>query len=106
MPSAYISHKCHGLITVAQTHLLANIADHLNAIIALEGRQVNLLKELIEDQVKEILFNDIFPNVFIASAERTGVAIFRKDLDFARNRMLDELGAKRELDPFEFLDAG
>ena len=41
--------------------------------------------------MKEILFNKALPNVFIASAERTGVAIFRKDLDFARNRMLDEL---------------
>jgi len=63
-----------------------------------------ILKEIVENQVKEILFNDMFPNVFIASAERTGVAIFRKDLDFARHRMLDELGTKQELDPFEFLN--
>lgn len=62
-----------------------------------------ILKERIDDQVKEILFKGMFPNVFIASAERTGVAIFRKDLDFARNRMLDELGAKQDLNPFEFL---
>lgn len=65
---------------------------------------LNILQELIQDQVKEILLNDLFPNVFIASAERTGVAIFRKDLDFARNRMLDELGAKQDIDPFEFLN--
>lgn len=69
-----------------------------------EKPPLTILKELIEDQVKEILFQDMFPDVFIASAERTGVAIFRKDLDFARNRMLDELGMNRDIDPFEFLN--
>jgi len=68
-----------------------------------ERPPLTILKERIEDQVTEILFKGMFPNVFIASAERTGVAIFRKDLDFARNRMLDELGAKQDLNPFEFL---
>lgn len=68
-----------------------------------ERPSLTLLKERIEDQVTEILFKGMFPSVFIASAERTGVAIFRKDLDFARNRMLDELGAKQDLNPFEFL---
>ena len=33
-----------------------------------------------------------FPNAFISSAERTGVAIFRKELNFARNRLLEEMG--------------
>jgi len=68
-----------------------------------ENPPIAILKNVVEEQVEEILFEQIFPNVFIASAERTGVAIFRKDLDFARNRMLDELGTKKDLDPFEFL---
>lgn len=71
-----------------------------------KGKQPPLvvLKELIERQVEELLFAKILPDVFVASAERTGVAIFRKDLDFARNRMLDKLGEKQDLDPFEFLN--
>ncbi len=70
------------------------------------GKQPPLvvLKELIERQVEELLFAKILPDVFVASAERTGVAIFRKDLDFARNRMLDQLGEKQDIDPFEFLN--
>ena len=39
----------------------------------------------------DILF-DAFPKPFILSAERTGVATFRKELNFARNRLVEEMG--------------
>jgi hypothetical protein len=39
----------------------------------------------------EILFDNLLPNVFIASAERTGAAIFKDELDFARTRLLKEM---------------
>lgn len=42
--------------------------------------------------LNEAIFSDSFPNAFISSAERTGVAIFRKELNFARNRLLEEMG--------------
>lgn len=66
-----------------------------------------IIKQIISDAVKEILFGDFFPNPFIASAERTGTAIFRKELNFARNRLLEELSqSDRTIDPMELLFKG
>lgn len=36
-----------------------------------------IIKKIISDSIKNILFNLFFPRPFIASAERTGTAIFR-----------------------------
>jgi hypothetical protein len=54
----------------------------------------------ISDAIKEIIFDPIFPGPFIASAERTGSAIFRKDLYFDRNRILEEMSkGDKKLNP-------
>jgi len=49
------------------------------------------ISRAIGDALKDIVFGHLIPNPFIASAERTGAAIFRKDLNFARNRLLEEI---------------
>ncbi|MDD3695183.1 MAG: AAA family ATPase [Lentisphaeria bacterium] len=64
----------------------------------------DLIRRIIGDALKEILFGHLFPRPFIASAERTGAAIFRKELNFARNRLLEEIGGmENDVDPFELL---
>lgn len=64
----------------------------------------NLINRIIGDALKEIIFSNLFPNPFIASAERTGAAIFRKELNFARNRLLEEMGSReKDINPFEIL---
>jgi AAA15 family ATPase/GTPase len=64
----------------------------------------DVIKHIIGDALKEIIFSRVFPNPFIASAERTGAAIFRKELNFARNRLLEEMGqADKNIDPIELL---
>lgn len=66
-----------------------------------------ILKHIIADALKEIIFSQLFPKPFIASAERTGAAIFRKELNFARNRLLEEIGqADRKINPIELLFKG
>ncbi|MEH2298604.1 MAG: AAA family ATPase [Nostoc sp.] len=52
----------------------------------------DILERIIADALKDIIFEQFLPNPFIASAERTGAAIFRKELNFARNRLLEEMG--------------
>lgn len=54
--------------------------------------------KLIGDAIKTIIFSHNFPDTFIASAERTGVAIFRRELNLGRNHFLHELGLT-ELSP-------
>ncbi len=51
----------------------------------------DIISHFLNDAIKEILFNRFFPKPFIASAERTGAAIFRRELDFTRNRLLEEI---------------
>lgn len=66
----------------------------------------------VADAVAEIVFSQYLPTVQISSAERTGATIFRKELDFARTRMLDAIRAMNPKDfrnPFkliEQMDAG
>ena len=63
-----------------------------------------LVKRLIADAISELVFARFLPDVFISSAERTGAAIFRKELNFARNRLLREMSrADDDIDPRELL---
>jgi energy-coupling factor transporter ATP-binding protein EcfA2 len=63
------------------------------------------IKRVIGDSLCHIIFNPIFPKPFIASAERTGAAIFRKELNFARNQLLEMMGrAEKDIDSFELLN--
>ncbi|MEH2311904.1 MAG: AAA family ATPase [Nostoc sp.] len=64
----------------------------------------DILKRTIADALKDIIFEQFLPNPFIASAERTGAAIFRKELNFARNRLLKEMAqADKNINPRELL---
>ncbi|WP_341733361.1 ATP-binding protein [Microcoleus sp. EPA2] len=63
-----------------------------------------ILKKTIADALKNIIFAEIIPRPFIASAERTGAAIFRKELNFARNRLLEQMGkGNNNIHPIELL---
>ena len=65
---------------------------------------MEILKHVISNDLKDIIFAKVFPRPFIASAERTGAAIFRKELNFARNRLLEEMGqVDKKIDPMELL---
>ncbi len=61
------------------------------------------IHEYILEFLQDILIKPLFPNPFISSAERTGAAIFRKELDFSKNRLIEEIGSKKDLDPVELL---
>ena len=72
-------------------------------------------REIDTDSVKSaidfIIIDDIFsgslPRPFIASAERTGISTFRKELNFARSRLLKEMaGTDKDIDPRQLLSKG
>ncbi len=62
-----------------------------------------MINDIIKVAIGDILFQNYFPKAFIASAERTGAAIFRQELNFARNKILKEVSQKKNLDPFALL---
>lgn len=64
----------------------------------------NVVIEIISNAIKEIIFGHLFPNPFIASAERTGAAIFRKELNFPKNRILEEMSkSEKNINPLDLL---
>jgi ABC-type multidrug transport system ATPase subunit len=65
---------------------------------------VHIVTQIIGNTIKHIIFSKVFINPFIASAERTGAAIFRKELNFARNRLLEQMShSEKNVDPIELL---
>ncbi|MCA9981033.1 MAG: AAA family ATPase [Anaerolineales bacterium] len=63
-----------------------------------------IIAQFISDALKTVLFSQIVPRPFIASAERTGAAIFRKELNFTRNRVLEEMSqTEKSINPIELL---
>ena len=63
----------------------------------------SMIEEVISDGIIELLFDQLFPRSFIASAERTGAAIFRKELNFARSRLLEKMSRANNVEPMELL---
>ena len=62
------------------------------------------LNSAIRFAIGNTIFEDSFPSPFISSVERTGVAVFRRELNFARNRLLEEIGrADPKINPRQLL---
>ncbi|MGL4594385.1 MAG: AAA family ATPase [Thermoguttaceae bacterium] len=53
-----------------------------------------IVRNSIEDAIRNWIVSKIIPKPFLASAERTGAAIFQSELDFTRNRLIELLGDK------------
>ncbi len=80
--------------------------EHLNISVVQEGEPDiprGLIKKIISERIAELIFSSVLPNVFISSTERTGATIFRKELDFARNRLLDQMKHDEKVDPLKLL---
>ena len=82
------------------------------AILTSRTRREREQEEIDTDSVKSAIdfividdvFSDSLPKPFISSAERTGVAVFRKELSFARDRLLKEMSqVGKNMDPRELL---
>jgi AAA ATPase domain len=56
-----------------------------------EDVTLHSLGDFIEEKILELIFNESIPNVFIASTERTGATIFRKQLNLATTNLVDLL---------------
>jgi AAA15 family ATPase/GTPase len=52
---------------------------------------IETVKQSIENVIENIILSLTFSRTFIASVERTGAAIFRKDLNLSRNILFDRL---------------
>lgn len=64
-----------------------------------------VFRRLVGQVAKDALFGRTLPRPFIASAERTGAAIFKNELNLQRNRMIEEIGRlDGDCDPFDLIN--
>lgn len=64
----------------------------------------HVVEDMIRSGIGNVLMGSVIPKPFLASAERTGAAIFQKELDFTRNRLIEMLGDKSaKLHPVQLL---
>jgi len=85
----------------------STILEVLVADNELLNRPFGGLTDFIADAIADVVFAPHLPQAHISSAERTGAAIFRKELDMARTRMIkaiNELDSKElRRNPFQIL---
>ncbi len=63
-----------------------------------------IVQDVISNGIGKAVLEQLIPRPFLSSAERTGAAIFQKELDFTRNRLVEMLGDKSaKLRPLQFL---
>ncbi|AQQ09475.1 cell division ATP-binding protein FtsE [Sedimentisphaera cyanobacteriorum] len=85
-------------------------ANKITASLMIQNGGQELHKDLIDnaigETIRQVLFGHLFPKPFIISEERTGAAIFRSELNFARNRLLEEVSSmeKTSFNPFELIN--
>lgn len=110
----YLSQPYHRSIHgyVSNRKILATLKKEANSpILDVLWDDADILRygvptEFIADAISDIVFAQHFPPVHISSAERTGAAIFRKELDIARTRMLKAINQSDSKDlqnPFKIL---
>ena len=64
----------------------------------------SIIRDVMSSAINDVMFGSFFPRPFIVSAERTGAVIFRKELNFARNRLLEEMSrTDKDIDPMKLL---
>jgi AAA ATPase domain len=81
---------------VLRIELLRQDDSSITLILKLENSKVKVgikdfkptIKILVVSAIRRSILSELFPQPFIISSERTGAATFRKELDFARNRLL------------------
>ncbi|MCL1875102.1 MAG: ATP-binding protein [Synergistaceae bacterium] len=77
----------------------------VNILTEIEKEKRVWLKHIVNSHLLDVVFGNTFTIPFIASAERTGAAIFHKELDFSRNRLLEHMSNnKNDRDPLTLLN--
>lgn len=68
---------------------------------------LDFVRFAIDRQLSRFIFNAFVPNSFVITSERTGAAMFYKDLDSQANSILDQLvqlKSNKKLDPFLLME--
>lgn len=62
------------------------------------------LSKIIGDTIKDLIFNNVFKECYIASAERTGAVIFKDELNIQKNTILREIASSDKISFEDIVD--
>ncbi|MBU2957171.1 ATP-binding protein [Paracoccus sp. 1_MG-2023] len=62
-----------------------------------------IIRRIISSAISDSLFGKSIPEPFVVTSERTGVALFYKELDVNRNAIFSHLAAAEKVDPIDLL---
>lgn len=64
-----------------------------------------ILNDVISNHIADCLFTDLLPKPFAVTSERTGIALFYKELDISKNAIIEQITSGDEINPFELLNS-
>ncbi len=78
-----------------ENHLLVSLVNGEGSFekenLEKDNSLITNLSRIIGNTIKEFIFGHVFPDCFIASAERTGAVIFKNELNIQKNNILKEI---------------
>ena len=93
-------------LQVVKENLATKIDVHLKSISQeSNGERNHSLYFPVNWLIKDALYDGIYPYPFIASIERTGAAMFQKELDIRRNQLLESINDKKNASNAELFQA-
>lgn len=63
-----------------------------------------IINQVIGEVIGECLFNSALPKPFIVTSERTGIALFYKELDISKNALFEHMAENEKLDPVKMFN--
>ncbi len=75
-----------------KTYSVSVFVERIEDKRSINVRENSALLMLLNDSLTSLLRDFLFPNVFMASCERTGAVIFRNELNFNKSRLLEAVG--------------
>lgn len=70
------------------------------------GRVPNpVLDDVISDHIADCLFSDLLPRPFVVTSERTGIALFYKELDISKNAIIEHITSADKVNPFDLINS-
>jgi energy-coupling factor transporter ATP-binding protein EcfA2 len=64
-----------------------------------------ILDEVISDHITDCLFADLLPRPFVVTSERTGIALFYKELDISKNAIIEHITSGDKVNPIDLLNS-
>lgn len=65
----------------------------------------DILRDIIAEQLAHCLFSQTLLQPFVVTSERTGIALFYKELDISKNAILQHLSDNEKINPIELFNS-